>query len=132
MSLPRFLGTCTLLLLAATGSAQAQQQRCRVEPFQGATLPQGAIAYMRMVNTGDPCTIVNFGLPSERANPAESGSITKQAAHGKAEFVAPEAKYAPKPGYVGEDEFEFEALAKGRIKQQVRLKVQVKVIVTAP
>jgi hypothetical protein len=131
MNLLRVLCTCTLLLLAAAGSAQAQQ-RCRVEPFQGATLPQGAVAYMRVVNTGDPCVIVNFGLPSERANPAESGNITKQPAHGKAEFAAPEARYAPKLGYVGEDEFEFEAFAKGRVNQQVRLTVQVKITVTAP
>ena len=132
MNLSRVLYPCTLLMLVAAGSAQGQPQRCHVEPFQGATLPQGAVAHMRVVNTGDLCALVNYGLPSEHANPADSGSITKQPTHGKAEFVAPNAKYAPDVGYVGEDEFEFEAFARGRVNQQVRLKVQVKVIVTAP
>lgn len=87
---------------------------------------------MHVVNTGTPCVIINHGLPAERSNPADSGNITKQAAHGKAEFVAPSAKYTPAQGYVGEDEFEYEAVARGRTSQQVRLKVRVKVLVVAP
>ena len=128
---------CKLLLymlatVAPIGSALAQQPACRVEPFQGATLPQGAVARMHVVNTGTSCVIVNHGVPAERSHPADSGNITKQAAHGKAEFVAPQAKYTPEQGYVGEDEFEYEALARGRSNQQVRLKVRVKVLIVAP
>ena len=76
--------------------------------------------------------IVNHGVPAERSNPADSSNITRQPAHGKAEFVAPHAKYTPDRGYVGEDEFEYEAFARGRSNQQVRLKVQVKVLIVAP
>ena len=42
-----------------------------------------------------------------------------------AEFVAPQARYTPEPGYVGEDTFEFEAFARGRNDQPMRLKVRV-------
>ncbi len=94
-------------------------------------MPQGAVARMHVVDTGASCAIVNFGIPAERSNPADSGDITKQAAHGKAEFVAPHAKYTPVQGYVGEDGFEYEALACGRSGQQVRLKVRVKVLIVA-
>jgi hypothetical protein len=58
--------------------------------------------------------------------------VLKQAAHGKAEFVAPDARYTPEPGYVGADEFEYEAYARGNSGQRVRLKVLVKVQVRAP
>ena len=78
------------------------------------------------------CSITNYGDPGGRTNPAESGSITKQPTHGKADFVAPRAAYTPEPGYVGEDEFEYAAIARGRLDQYVRLKVQVKVSVVAP
>ena len=87
---------------------------------------------MRVVNTGGACLITNYGMPAERRNPADSGRITKEPAHGKGEFVAPHAKYTPGQGYVGEDEFEYEAFAHGAIGQPVRLKVQVKVLVVAP
>jgi len=87
---------------------------------------------MVVVNTGTVCLISNYGVPSERSNPADSGKIIKNPAHGKAEFVAPHAQYTPAQGYVGEDEFEFEAFARGRSNQQVRLRVQVKVVVVAP
>ncbi|MBC8119629.1 MAG: Ig-like domain-containing protein [Burkholderiaceae bacterium] len=93
--------------------ALAQNSKCRVEPFQGATLPSGAVVQMRVVNTGAACAIVNYGVPAEKLNPADSGSITTQAAHGKAEFVAPAAKYTPERGFVGEDAFEYDAFARG-------------------
>jgi hypothetical protein len=132
VKLPRYLCGCVLVALAPIGAALAQQPACRVEPIQGATSPQGTIARMRVVNTGSSCAIVNHGVPAERGNPADSGKITKQPAHGKAEFVAPHARYTPDQGYVGEDEFEYEAFARGRSNQQVRLRVQVKVLVVAP
>jgi hypothetical protein len=128
----RHLCLCALMVLTPTGLALAQQPRCRVEPFQGATLPQGTVARLHVVNTGSPCAIVNYGVPAERSNPADSGAITKQPAHGKAEFAAPQATYTPEPGFVGQDEFAYEALARGKSAQQVRLKVRVKVLVVAP
>ena len=51
--------------------------------------------------------------------------------HGKAEFAAPRVTYTPKPGYVGADEFEYEAFARSAGDRQIRLKVRVKVDVTA-
>jgi len=123
-----------LLALAASFSfeAEAQKPTCHVEPFQGATLPQGATAHMSVVSGGRACSITNFGVSSERRNLAESGTITVNAQHGVAEFSAPKATYKPEPGYVGEDEFSYEAFAKGNIDQQVHLRVRVKVTVSAP
>ena len=110
----------------------AQTHACVVEPFQGATLAQGAVARMRVANTASSCAITLYGLPSERANPADSGHITKQPLHGEAEFVAPAAKYTPKRDYVGEDAFALEAFASGKSNQRVHLRVQVQVQVVAP
>ena len=87
---------------------------------------------MRVVNAGAACVIINYGVPAERTNPADSGSITRPPAHGVAAFVAPHATYTPTQGYVGEDEFEYEAVARSRNNQPVRLKVHVKVMVVAP
>jgi len=87
---------------------------------------------MRVANTASSCAITIYGLPSERASAADSGRITKQPTHGKAEFIAPDAKYTPKRGYVGEDSFEFEAFARGRSNQRAHLRVQVQVEVVAP
>jgi len=120
------------LFLALSGSSPAQPSRtCSVEPFDGATQPQGAVAHMHVVNTGAACSIENFGGAREHRNPAEAGSITVKPAHGTAEFVAPRARYTPAPGFVGEDEFAYEANAKGTRDQQVLLRVRVKVQVTA-
>ena len=44
----------------------------------------------------------------------------------------PLATYTPETGFAGEDEFSYEAIAKGNIDQQVRLRVRVKVNVLAP
>jgi hypothetical protein len=86
---------------------------------------------MRVTNAGNACSIVNYGAPAERSNPADSGEITKHPTHGKAEFVAPDAIYTPEQGYVGNDEFEYEAFAHSSSDRQVRLKVLVKVKVVA-
>lgn len=132
MKLPHHLTLCALLVLAPIGPAPAQQSGWLVEPFQGATSAQGALARMRVANTGNACAVVNYGVPAERANPAGSGHIKRQPAHGKAEFAAPHANHTPEQGYVGEDEFAYEAVARGRLDQQVRLKVHVKVSIVAP
>jgi hypothetical protein len=126
------LALCMLAPTAGAGSASAQSPACMVEPFQGATLPHGAVARMRVASNGRACAFSLYGVPGERANPAESGRVTKQALHGQAEFVAPRAAYTAKPGYVGDDAFELEAFASGRDHQQVHLKVRVSVQVVAP
>lgn len=124
-----------LLMVVIAGASTvsvAQTLACRVESFQGATLPQGATAHMSVVSGSRACSISNFGVPAERRNLAESGSITVKPQHGVAEFLAPKASYRPELGYVGEDEFSYEAYAKGNIDQQLHLRVRVKVTVVAP
>ena len=121
-----------VVIAGASAVSVAQTPACRVESFQGATLPQGATAHMSVVSGGRACSISNFGVPAERRNSAESGNITVKPQHGVAEFSAPKATYKPEPGYLGEDEFSYEAFAKGNIDQQVHLRVRVKVTVVAP
>ena len=121
-----------ILFVGCLAPAFGQQRAgCHVDSFQGASLPQGAVARMTVVNTAKSCSIRNFGA-SGQTNPADSGSITTAPAHGSAAFVAPRARYTPQAGFVGEDEFAYEAFAKGDVNQQLRLKVKVLVKVIAP
>jgi hypothetical protein len=87
---------------------------------------------MHIINVGQACFITNYGLPRERRNPASAGSITKQPLYGTAEFVAPRATYTPKPGFEGEDYFEYEANALGLNDKPLFFRVRVKVFVKAP
>lgn len=121
-----------LVLATAVADASAQAPRCRVEPFSGSGLPGGAVAEMSVVNTAKTCSIANYGIPSERKNPADSGNILAAPTHGTAAFVGHQAQYTPAPGYVGEDEFKYEAFARDNINRQVRMLVTVKVTVRAP
>jgi hypothetical protein len=121
-----------LVLGAAHAAAFAQAWSCRVEPFSGATSGQGAVATITVRNTGEACSIQNFGAPTEKKNPASSGRITQVPRHGTASFDAPLAHYVPAAGYIGADEFSYEARATGNTGQQVLLRVHVKVTVTAP
>ena len=105
---------------------------CRIEPFSGATLPQGAVAQMTIANTGASCAVTNYGIPADRQNAAHSGSITSAATHGTASFTPPRATYTPQPGFVGDDDFSYTANAKGHNGQQVTMRVRVKVKVVAP
>ena len=126
----RVLGTLAVLLPTL---ATAAEPACSVAPFQGATAAQGATTRMRVVNTGAACHITNFGKPGEKGNPAESGAITTPPSHGSAVFAAPDARYTPAPGYVGADEFAYEAFAAGsKDGHPLRLKVRVQVQVVAP
>lgn len=120
------------LASVAVNSSPAQQTACRIELFHGATLPQGAVARIRVINNGGTCSIANYGVPADHTHPADSGSITTKPSRGSAEFVAPHARYTPEPGYIGQDDFEYEAFAKGGADRQLRLKVRVKVLVLAP
>lgn len=121
-----------LVFSTSVTSASAQTSACRVDPFRGATTPQGAVARMSLINRGASYSITNYGLPAERGNPADSGSITVKPSHGTAEFVAPQARYMPAPGFAGDDEFTYEAFARGANDQQLRLKVRVQIQVVAP
>jgi hypothetical protein len=132
MDLYRFFVFGALAVFLPMQLVMAAQTGCDIERFQGASQPQGAVAHMRVVNNGRACVIVNHGVPADRTNPAETGTITRKPAHGTAEFVAPEARYSPATGYVGEDEFEYEAFAQGRAHERLRLKVRVKVVIVAP
>jgi len=74
----------------------------------------------------------NFGIPDERANPADSGKIIRAPSAGKAFFQAPFAVYMPTPGFAGTDSFEYEASAAGRGGAPLRLVVRVTIEVSAP
>lgn len=115
-----------LVALASVPATAVARPGCQVAPFQGAASPQGASTTMQVV-AGSSCSIASYGVPAAREHPAESGKLTRHPAHGRAEFVAPKVTYTPEPGYVGADEFEYEALARGASDQPVRLKVRVKV-----
>lgn len=132
--MPLSIAISALLGALLTGSAQAQpeQQTCRVPAFRGAASPQGADAEMHIVNTGRACAISNFGNFTERQNPAFSGQITRAPSSGLAEFNPPRAVYTPKPGFSGQDYFEYEANAKGTNESSLLLRVRVKVYVKAP
>jgi hypothetical protein len=123
-----------IFALAPLGAAlaQSEQPACRVPSFRGATSPQGADAEMYVVNTGRPCTIINFGMLTERQNPAYLGRITRPPSIGTAEFKPPRAVYTPKPGYEGDDYFEYEANAKGPSENALLFRVRVKVFVKLP
>lgn len=133
MSLPCrvFVASMFLAPLFAIGQTASPDSPCRISPYTGATSPDGAIASVRMVNRGVPCLLPNYGLPAEKRHPATSGRITRAPENGTATFVAPSASYVPKSGFVGNDEFEYEAYAAGSSNQQLRLRVKVRVAVSA-
>jgi hypothetical protein len=118
----------TALLVAAPAFLAA----CQVEPFRGATSPEGAVARVSMVNDGKPCMLQNYGIPAERGHPASSGQITAPPRSGSAVFVPPAASYTPHAGFVGQDEFRYEAQALGRNGSPLTLRVRVVVSVEAP
>ncbi|MGL4574524.1 MAG: Ig-like domain-containing protein [Burkholderiaceae bacterium] len=125
-----FIYTWAVAALCAPNlPAQAQDPRCVVPPFSGASQPTGAVAQMRVINDGKACGVSHFGVPSEKRNPAEAAKVLHPAAHGKVQFVPPRVLYTPEPGFVGEDEFAYEARAKNNQDQPVVLKVKMKVIV---
>jgi hypothetical protein len=69
----RIMASLGLIVIAC--QAVAQNQRCEVAPFSGASSPQGAVATMNLVNDGQPCGITLYGIPGERRNPASEGVI---------------------------------------------------------
>jgi hypothetical protein len=95
-------------------------------------MPQGAVGMMTIVNDGQPCGMTVYGVALERRNPADSGTIKQAPRHGKAEFIGPRVQYTPGPGFAGDDEFSFEASARGASGASMLLKVRMKVTVLAP
>jgi len=120
------------VLAFAVSTAHAQHEACVITPYRGATSPEGAVAEVRLRNNGFPCVMPNYGAPIEKRFPADSGRILAPARHGTARFVAPNATYVPTPGFVGDDEFQYEAYARGGGGTPVRLLVTVKVRVQPP
>ena len=121
-----------IALAIAAPTAHAQHEACAVAPYRGASSPEGAIAEVRMRNNGFPCVMPNYGAPNEKRHPADSGRIVTPARNGTARFVAPNAEYAPAPGFAGDDEFQYEAFARGQGGTPVHLRVTVKVRVQPP
>ena len=122
-------GSAALLTILVGAAAYARAPACDISPIRGAMSPAGAQAVMRVVNDGTPCGLVNFGLPNERRNEAHDGTITQTPKHGRAEFSRGRVDYTPNAGYVGEDEFAYEARAVGSGGREVTLRVRVKVTI---
>jgi len=110
-------GLALAVVLSSHAFAQPQapnaqgpaQVRCAVPFFRGAGTPEGATATMTTVGDGRPCGVMNWGVPTEGRNPATDGRITQPPKHGTAMFVAPRALYSAEAGYMGDDEFAYEA-----------------------
>ena len=125
-------GALAVVLAIAASTAHAQHDACVITPYRGASAPEGALVEVRMRNNGYPCVIPNYGAPNEKRYPADSGRILAPARHGTARFLAPNATYVPSPGFAGDDEFQYEAYARGGGGMPVRLLVTVKVRVQPP
>ncbi len=128
----RALLTLAGMALTVCASAQSPTSACSVEPYRGATTPQGALAVVKMTNRGQVCEMPNYGYPAEGGNPATSGRILVPPKHGRARFDAPVVAYLPDSGFVGSDEFEYEAMTTDRTHRPLRLYVRVQVTVSAP
>src|SRR6266550_2528853 len=108
-------------------SGRGDLTRCAVSPFRGAATPEGADATMTVVSDGMACAITSYGLPESRQNPATAVKLTQPPAHGRIAPVAPRVVYTPATGYVGPDEFAYEATAANAAGTPVTLRVRVKV-----
>ena len=74
---------------------------------------------------------MNWGVPTEGRNPATDGRITQPPQHGTAMFVAPRALYSAEAGYVGDDEFAYEATVTNASNSPLTMHVKVTVDVRA-
>src|SRR5438874_5596115 len=109
---------------------QPAQVRCAVPFFRGGAT-ESATATMTTVSDGRPCGVINWGVPTEGRNPATDGRITQPPKHGTAMFVAPRALYSAEAGYVGDDEFAYEATVVNAGGASLTLHVKVTVDVRA-
>jgi TonB family protein len=119
------------LPLQQVAGDQSAQVRCAVPFFRGAGTPEGATATMTTVSDGRPCGVMNWGVPTEGRNPATDGRITQPPKHGTAMFVAPRALYSAESGYVGDDEFAYEATVTNANGATLTMHVKVTVDVRA-
>jgi hypothetical protein len=129
MHLPARLARVPLLAAPVLAGAQEAAPPCAVQPYRGATTPQGALAIVTMSNRGQACRLPVFGNPAERSGPATAGRILVAPRSGTAAFDPPAATYTPAAGFEGTDEFEFEADAVDRMNRPLRLYVRVRVTV---
>jgi TonB family protein len=126
-------------ILSAVGQPPAPQTpaaapplvRCTLLPFRSPARPEGADVTMIVVSDGRPCAIPSWGIPTERRNPATAATITGAPRHGKAVFISPRLEYTADPGYVGEDEFAYEATVTDSVGADVVLRLRVKADVRA-
>jgi len=126
-----FVGVMSAAPAFAQYSAPPTQYRCEVPTFSGAMSPQGASATMTVVSDGLFCTVMNWGVPSERRNPATAGEITEFPRHGTAMFGGAAARYVADRGYVGRDAFAYRATAFGSDGLEHTMIVRVEVDVKA-
>ena len=120
-----------VIALQVAGDQSARGVRCAVPIFRGAGTPEGGAATMTTVSDGRPCGVMNWGMPTEGRNPATDGRITQPPKHGTAMFVAPRALYSAEAGYVGDDEFAYEATVVNAGGASLTLHVKVTVDVRA-
>ena len=97
--------------------------RCFLLPFRSPARPEGADATMIVVSDGRPCAIPSWGIPTERRNPATAATISVAPRHGKAVFISPRMEYTADPGYVGADEFAYEATVTDSLGADVVLRL---------
>jgi TonB family protein len=114
-----------------TSPAAPPLARCFLLPFRSPARAEGADVTMIVVSDGRPCAIPSWGIPTERRNPATAATITGAPRHGKAVFISPRLEYTPDAGYVGEDEFAYEATVIDSVGADVVLRFRVKADVRA-
>jgi thiol-disulfide isomerase/thioredoxin len=116
---------------AQTSPAPPPLARCFLLPFRSPARPEGADVTMIVVSDGRPCAIPSWGIPTERRNPATAATISGAPRHGKAVFISPRLEYTPDAGYVGEDEFAYEATVIDSVGAEVVLRFRIKADVRA-
>jgi hypothetical protein len=85
-----------------------------------------------MRNNGYPCVMPNYGVPNEKRYPPTAAASSRPRGMAPRDSSAPNATYVPSPGFAGDDEFQYEAYARGGGGMPVRLLVTVKVRVQPP
>jgi hypothetical protein len=120
-------------LSAAIAQAQTPSVPCRVPDFRRATATNAFTdAQMFVMNVGRDCGITIYGKGATRENPAQALTTLKEPSNGALKLLPPRISYTPTPGFVGDDMFEFEALAQNSDNQPFRMLVRVRVSVSAP
>ena len=124
-----------LVLLPSVATAQPpgarSQFRCEVASFTGAMSPGGSVANMIVVSDGLGCSVVLYGMPVERRNPATSVDLVDAPAHGNAAVLGSSVRYIADRGYVGADRFVVHALARDADNVERPMVVRVEVDVRA-